>query len=136
MTFSEWPNTLPKWRDRCFKPEGSWPYDLWKPESLQNFFREHGYHLWVTMHECGLGDEDHHHLSLIPPNDEPRRPDGYTFVTRYQCEPGIVIHRANFHQLVRSKFQYFQFSLLIAGVFRGTSTARRAPSTIKMFLSV
>ncbi|KAK0224394.1 hypothetical protein EDD85DRAFT_941073 [Armillaria nabsnona] len=99
MTFSQWPNTLPKWRDRCFKPEGSWPYDLWKPEPLQNFFREHGYHLWVTMHGCGLGDEDHHHLSLIPPNDEPRRPDGYTFVTRYQCEPGIVIHRANFHQL-------------------------------------
>ncbi|PBK60620.1 hypothetical protein ARMSODRAFT_897708, partial [Armillaria solidipes] len=68
-------------------------------EPLQNFFREHGYHLWVTMHDRGLGDDHHHHLALIPPNEEPRRPDGYTFVTRYQCEPGIIIHRPNFIQL-------------------------------------
>ncbi|SJL13906.1 uncharacterized protein ARMOST_17356 [Armillaria ostoyae] len=99
MTSSEWPKTLPEWRNRCFKPEDSWPYDLWKPEPLQNFFREHGYHLWVTMHDRGLGDDHHHHLALIPPNEEPRRPDGYTFVTCYQCEPGIIIHRPNFIQL-------------------------------------
>ncbi|KAG7443949.1 uncharacterized protein BT62DRAFT_305933 [Guyanagaster necrorhizus] len=88
----EWPKTIPEWRNRCWEPEGSRPYDLWKPEPLQNFFQEHGYTLWISMYEQGLGDN----VELLPPNGEPRRPDGFTFLTRYQCEPGIVIYKSNF----------------------------------------
>ncbi|KAG7443937.1 uncharacterized protein BT62DRAFT_901657 [Guyanagaster necrorhizus] len=99
MTLIEWPKTLHEWRERCWKPEGSWPYDLWKREPLQKFFQEHGYSLWVTLYERGRGDSGHHRVSLVPASDEPRRPDGYTFLTRYECEPGIAIQEPDFGQL-------------------------------------
>ncbi|KAK0452731.1 uncharacterized protein EV420DRAFT_1645582 [Desarmillaria tabescens] len=99
MTSSEWPKTLYKWHKRCWKPEESWPYDLWKPKPLQDFFKEHGYTLWVTMHELGLGDSGHHNLTLHPLNDKPHRPDGYTFMSHYQCEPSIVVYKLDFGQL-------------------------------------
>ncbi|SJL07151.1 uncharacterized protein ARMOST_10494 [Armillaria ostoyae] len=99
MTHFEWPKTIQEWRDRCWKPEGSWPYDLWRREPLRKFFQDNGYILWINLKVRGLGNEYQHHLDLSPPNDEPRRPDGYTFVTRYQCEPGIDISRTNFSHL-------------------------------------
>ncbi|KAK0449459.1 hypothetical protein EV421DRAFT_1900141 [Armillaria borealis] len=99
MTHFEWPKTIQEWRDRCWKPEGSWPYDLWRREPLRKFFQDNGYTLWINLNVRGLGNEYQHHLDLSPPNDEPRRPDGYIFVTRYQCEPGIDISRTNFSHL-------------------------------------
>ncbi|KAK0444160.1 hypothetical protein EV421DRAFT_495983 [Armillaria borealis] len=73
------------------------PYDLWKREPLQKFFQDHGYTLWISEYEQGLGDI--YNVQLHPPNDEPRRPDGYTFVSRYQCQPGILIHKPEFSQV-------------------------------------
>ncbi|KAG7443959.1 uncharacterized protein BT62DRAFT_921595 [Guyanagaster necrorhizus] len=32
-------------------------------------------------------------------NDEPHHPDGFTFLTHYQCEPGIIIYKPDFGQL-------------------------------------
>ncbi|PBK60629.1 hypothetical protein ARMSODRAFT_1026368 [Armillaria solidipes] len=92
----EWPKIVTELHDRCWKPEGSRLYDLWKPEPLRKFFQEHGYILWLSMYEEGWGDK--HNVELLTPNDEPRRPDGYTFVSRYQCQPGIVIYK-NFTHL-------------------------------------
>ncbi|PBK60619.1 hypothetical protein ARMSODRAFT_854381, partial [Armillaria solidipes] len=60
---------------------------------LQKFFRVHGYILWLSEYERGLGDQN---VNLFPPNDKPRRPDGFTFISRYQCEPGIYIHKLRF----------------------------------------
>ncbi|KAK0452740.1 uncharacterized protein EV420DRAFT_1645590 [Desarmillaria tabescens] len=99
MTHLEWPKTLQEWRDRCWKLEGSWPYDLWRREPLRKFFQENGYTLWINLNVWGLGGDFRDHLELFPPNDEPRRPDGYTFVSRYQCEPGLDIGRMIFGHL-------------------------------------
>ncbi|PBL00041.1 hypothetical protein ARMGADRAFT_527978 [Armillaria gallica] len=95
MSNTEWPNTISEWRDRSWNPEGSRPYDLWKREPLRDFFQQNRYILWLSEHELGMTSGS---LELISPNDEPRRPDGFTFVTRYQCQPGIVIAKANFGQ--------------------------------------
>ncbi|KAK0442410.1 hypothetical protein EV421DRAFT_1710862 [Armillaria borealis] len=94
MSDVEWPKTISEWRDRSWNPEGSRPYDLWKREPLRDFFRQNGYILWHSEHELGISTGS---VELIPPNDEPRRPDGYTFLT--QCQPGIVIYKANFGQV-------------------------------------
>ncbi|PBK60618.1 hypothetical protein ARMSODRAFT_722197 [Armillaria solidipes] len=96
MSDVEWPKSISEWRDRSWNPEGSRPYDLWKREPLRDFFRQNGYILWHSEHELGISTGS---VELIPPNDAPRRPDGYTFVTRYQCQPGIVIYKANFGQV-------------------------------------
>ncbi|KAG7443966.1 uncharacterized protein BT62DRAFT_1008652 [Guyanagaster necrorhizus] len=46
--------TIPEWRNRCWKPEGNRLYDLWKRKPLRNFFREHGYNLWLSEYELGI----------------------------------------------------------------------------------
>ncbi|KAK0442399.1 hypothetical protein EV421DRAFT_2035874 [Armillaria borealis] len=100
MAHFDWPKTLQKWRDRCWKPEGGWPYDLWRREPLQKFFREHGYTLWTNLNlRSGLGDTHLDHVELYPPNDEPRRPDGYTFVSNYESASDISITKPNFCHL-------------------------------------
>ncbi|SJK99391.1 uncharacterized protein ARMOST_02688 [Armillaria ostoyae] len=96
MTHFEWPKTVKERRDRGWKPDGSRPYDLWKREALRKFFQDHGYTLWISEYEQGLGDI--YNVQLHPPNDEPRRPDGYTFFSRYQWQPGILIYKPEFTQ--------------------------------------
>ncbi len=65
MSYFEWPKTVKEWRDRGWKPDGSRPYDLWKREPLQKFFQDHGYTLWISEYEQGLGDI--YNVQLHPP---------------------------------------------------------------------
>ncbi len=111
MTHFEWPKTVKEWRDGGWKPDGSRPYDLGKREPLRKFFQDHGYTLWISEYEQGFGDMCN--VQLHPPNDEPRRPDGYTFVSRYQCQPGILIYKPEFSQAVCSKISVSQIGSFI-----------------------
>ncbi|PBL04461.1 hypothetical protein ARMGADRAFT_1158253 [Armillaria gallica] len=90
MSYFEWPKTVKEWRDRGWKPDGSRPYDLWKRKPLQKLNKA-----WET-----------YNVQLHPPNDEPRRPDGYTFLSRYQCQPGILIYKPEFSQAASSIVQH------------------------------
>jgi hypothetical protein len=70
----ETPTTLKAWRRSGLESEASSPRDVW--DHLEHFFRDHGFLLWNKSSQ----------LRLIPPNDEPRCPDGFSYRTVYDKE--------------------------------------------------
>ena len=70
------PKTLDEWRNQKL-PVGEYgggiPRHVWVP--LEPFFLSQGYTLWQPSNT----------LHPIPPNDEPRAPDGFAYRTVY-CE--------------------------------------------------
>lgn len=73
-TTSHLPQTLQEWRHQKNQPEGALPRHMWT--SLEPFFLSQGYTLWNLK-------QSSYALSLIPPNDAPRTPDGFAYRVPY-----------------------------------------------------
>lgn len=67
------PKTLQEWRYSGWEPKGTSPRDVWDP--LEQFFRDQGLILWKSS--------GHRDFCTVPPNDIPRCPDAFAYITKY-----------------------------------------------------
>jgi hypothetical protein len=73
MKLETLPTTLKEWRHSGFENETSSPRDVWEP--LKSFFLDQGLILWKKSTNSKF--------RVLPPNNEPRCPDGFSYSTVY-----------------------------------------------------
>ena len=115
------PKTLQEWRSqKLYPPEGyelePRPRNAWIP--LESFFLSHGYILWQPSYS----------MYPMPPNDEPRAPDGFAYRTEYcEIEPNV-----KHFNLIVSHTSHICFSGLTPTYSRALFIVQRARLTIAM----